>query len=303
MAISLGQNKYFFALIFCYSCYVIATPTIYQHIDKNGVITYTDQALPGSKTVDFNDEIIEHIENQVHLNIAKHAGGETLKIKNDLYAPVEIKLKLEELTNVVGASNKELHWILPARKEIRLVTLAPYDKSKPMHYKPVLSYALGDPRLKPEPYRYPLPWRGGPFYQSQGPSGKFSHNGPKGRYARDISMPEGTPIIAARSGIAIKVENSQTGKGDNPAGNFIRILHSDGTMSVYLHLKRGSISPKEGDKVKVGDFIAFSGNTGRSTGPHLHFVIQRNTGMSVISIPYEFTQPVSSKTIYMENSK
>lgn len=301
MATTSWQNKYFFVSFFCYSFITVAAP-IYQHIDSNGVVTYSDQALPGSKTVDFSDEIIEHIETQVHLNVIKHAGGETLKIKNDLYAPVEITLKLENLDNVVGASNKELHWILPARKEIRLVTLTPYDKSKPMHYKPVFSYALGDPRLKPEPYRYPLPWKGGPFYQSQGPSGKFSHSGPKGRYARDISMPEGTPIIAARSGIVVKVENNQTGQGNNPAGNFIRVLHNDGTMSVYLHLKKGSIYPREGDKVKVGDFIALSGNTGRSTGPHLHFVIQRNVGMSVISIPYEFTQSVSSKTVYRDKS-
>lgn len=301
MATTFKQNKYYALLLFCYGCFSIAAP-IYQRIDNNGVVTYSDQLLPGSKTVDLNDEIIERIENQVHLNTVKHSGGETLKIRNDLYAPVEIQVKLEELDNVIGASNKALHWILPARKEIRLVTLTPYDKSKPMHYKPMLSYALGDPRLKPKSYRYPLPWKGGPFYQSQGPGGKYSHTGPKGRYARDISMPEGTPIIAARSGIVVKVENNQTGQGDNPAGNFIRILHDDGTMGVYLHLKRGSIHPREGDKVKIGDFIALSGNTGRSTGPHLHFVIQRNVGMSVISIPYDFTQPVTSKTIYREET-
>lgn len=293
-------RQVFFASFVFYYCITPVAARIYQHIDANGTVTYSDQPFSGSKVVNFDDEIVENIENQVHLSTVKHAGGETLKIRNDLYAPVEIRLKLEQLDNVVGAANRELHWILPARKEIRLVTLTPYDKSKPMQYKPVLSYALGDPRLKPEPYKYPLPWRGGPFYQSQGPSGKFSHTGPKGRYARDISMPEGTPIIAARSGIVIKVENSQTGKGDNPAGNFIRILHNDGTMGVYLHLKKGSIYLKEGNRVKVGDYIALSGNTGRSTGPHLHFVIQRNVGMSVISIPYEFTQSVSSKTSYRE---
>lgn len=270
---------------------------IYQFIDSNGVVTYTDKKLPGAKRFELNDEIIEHIENQVKLNTVKHAGGETLKIKNELYAPVEIQLTLEDVDNVVGAANKRLHWILPPRKEIRLVTLTPYDRTKPMRYTPKLAYALGDPRMKPKPYRYPLPWRGGPFQQTQGPGGKFSHSGPKGRYARDIGMPEGTPIIAARSGVAVKVENSQTGKGNNPAGNFIRILHDDGTMSVYLHLQKGSIRHKEGQQVKVGEQIALSGNTGRSTGPHLHFVIQRNVGMALESIPYDFTQPVNSRTI------
>lgn len=295
----LKQRYAFYGILLScsYSTFILSAP-IYQYIDSNGVVNYTDQKLPGAKLFELNDEIIEHIENQVKLNTVKHSGGETLKIKNELYAPVEIQLTLEDVDNVVGAANKRLHWILPPRKEIRLVTLTPYDRTKPMRYTPKLAYALGDPRMKPKPYRYPLPWRGGPFQQTQGPGGKFSHSGPKGRYARDIGMPEGTPIIAARSGVVVKVENSQTGKGTNPAGNFIRILHDDGTMSVYLHLQKGSIRHKEGQHVKVGEQIALSGNTGRSTGPHLHFVVQRNVGMALESIPYDFTLPVNSRTIF-----
>lgn len=270
---------------------------IYRYVDSNGVVTYTDQERKGATVLVFNDDIVEHIENSVKLHTIKHAGGETLKIKNELFAPVEIQLTLEETDNVVGAANKKITWILPPRSDIRLVTLTPYDKSKPMKYKPKLNYALGDPRMKPSVYKYPLPWRGGPFKQSQGPGGKYSHTGPKGRYARDIAMPEGTPIIAARAGTVVKVENSQTGRGNNPSGNFIRILHNDGTMSVYLHLKRGSIRAREGQFINVGDRIALSGNTGNSTGPHLHFVVQRNVGMSLESIPFDFSQPVGSKTI------
>lgn len=295
----LKRNRVLLSSLLLYSLfsYTVAAP-VYRYVDNNGVVTYTDKNMPGANVVKFNDEIVEHIENQVKLHTIKHAGGETLKIKNELYAPVEIQLSLENVDNVVGAARKRLHWILPPRKEIRLVTLTPYDRTKPMRYTPKLTYALGDPRAKPQPYRYPLAWRGGPFQQSQGPGGKYSHTGPKGRYARDISMPIGTPIIAARAGVVVKVENNQTGRGNNPAGNFIRILHNDGTMSVYLHLKQGSITQKEGQYVKVGEQIALSGNTGRSTGPHLHFVIQRNVGMALESIPYEFTQPVNSKTIY-----
>lgn len=292
------KQKWSLTTLLLISSTVTLAGPIYQRVDSNGVVIYTDQALPGAKLVNLSDEIVEHIENQVKLTTVKHSGGETLKIHNELYAPVEIELTLEEVENVVGASKKKLHWVLPPRQQIRLVTLTPYDKTKPMHYKPKLAYALGDPRAKMKAYRYPLPWKGGPFFQSQGPGGKFSHSGPKGRYARDISMPERTPIIAARSGIVVSVENNQTGQGTNPAGNFIRILHDDGTMGVYLHLTKGSIRPREGEYVKVGDHIALSGNTGRSTGPHLHFVIQRNVGMALESIPYEFTLPVNSKTIY-----
>ncbi|MGV8287199.1 hypothetical protein ACV34F_30550, partial [Pseudomonas aeruginosa] len=54
-------------------------------------------------------------------------------------------------------------------------------------------------------------WRGGPFRLSQGANGKYSHFTPKGRYAMDIAMPEGTPIIAARGGTVVKIENNQSG--------------------------------------------------------------------------------------------
>lgn len=141
-------------------------------------------------------------------------------------------------------------------------------------------------------YRYPLPWVGGPFRISQGANGGFSHHTAKSRYALDISMPEGTPIIAARAGRVLTVRNDQTGREGDPSGNHVRILHRDGSMSVYLHLQPGSVTVREGQLVQVGTPLARSGNTGHSTGPHLHFVVQRNVGNRVESIPFEFAEPV-----------
>lgn len=143
-------------------------------------------------------------------------------------------------------------------------------------------------------YRYPLPWRGGPFRLSQGPNGTFSHTDAKSRYAMDIAMPEGTPIIAARSGVVVKTENEQIGRGSDASGNFVRVKHDDGTEGVYLHLKQGSVGVRVGQRVAVGSPLALSGNTGNSSGPHLHFVIQRATEAGLVSIPYEFNQPVGA---------
>ena len=173
-------------------------------------------------------------------------------------------------------------------------TLAPLEAGKPMSYKPRLRYAMGDPRLQPQLFRYPLPWLGGPFRLTQGANGKYSHFTRKGRYAMDIAMPEGTPIVASRGGMVVKIENEQSGRGNNPAGNFVRILHDDGTMGVYLHLMKGSVAVREGQRVETGTRIARSGNTGNSTGPHLHFVVQRNVGLAIESIPFDFSQPVNS---------
>ena len=150
------------------------------------------------------------------------------------------------------------------------------------------------PNRPQQAYRYPLPWRGGPFRLTQGPNGAFSHTDSKSRYAMDIAMPEGTPIIAARSGVVVKTENEQAGRGSDASGNFVRVRHDDGTEGVYLHLKQGSVSVRVGQRVAVGNPLALSGNTGNSSGPHLHFVVQRATEAGLVSIPYEFNQPVGA---------
>ncbi len=268
--------------------------TIYKYTDANGVVTYSDQAAPGAQVFVFRDRMVEKLDTQVKLETRKHDAGETLLVRNDLFAPVDIELKLENVENAVGAPTKPIRWVLPPRSQIRLATLAPRDASKPLKYTPKLRHALGDPRLIPKPYKYPLPWRGGPFRLTQGANGQYSHFTPKGRYAVDIAMPEGTPIVAARGGMVVKIENEQSGRGNNPAGNFVRIMHDDGTMGVYLHLMKGSVAVREGQRVERGTRIARSGNTGNSTGPHLHFVVQRNVGLAIESIPFDFSQPVNS---------
>jgi len=277
---------------------LLATPalalTIYKYTDANGVVTYSDQSAPGAQVFVFSDRMVEKLDTQVKLETRKHAAGETLLVRNDLFAPVDIELKLENVVNAVGAPAKPIRWVLPPRSQIRLATLAPRDASKPLKYTPKLRHALGDPRLLPKPYKYPLPWRGGPFRLTQGANGQYSHFTPKGRYAVDIAMPEGTPIVSARGGMVVKIENGQSGRGNNPAGNFVRIMHDDGTMGVYLHLMKGSVAVREGQRVESGTRIARSGNTGNSTGPHLHFVVQRNVGLAIESIPFDFSQPVNS---------
>jgi len=70
--------------------------------------------------------------------------------------------------------------------------------------------------------------------------------------------------------------------------NHVRILHEDGTMALYAHLDLASVSVRPGGRVRAGQLIARSGNTGFSSGPHLHFAIQQNVGMKLISLPFKF---------------
>ncbi len=284
-------------LLFCalaLGCGQVGATTIYKYTDAYGVTSYTDRPTHGAKVFVFADRMTERLDQQVHLDVRKDAGITTFSARNELYAPVEVELRLNNLGNVRAGTPAVVRRVLPARSTIALATLVAQRPGLALRYSQKFRYSLGNPSTSPLGYRYPLPWVGGPFRLTQGPNGTFSHFGPKSRYAMDIAMPVGTPIIAARGGTVVKVENSQGSGGNNPSGNFVRILHDDGTMGVYLHLMQGSVSVREGEHVAVGAPLARSGNTGNSTGPHLHFVVQRNVGLGLESIPFQFNQPVGT---------
>lgn len=283
----------FFCGLFMASTSAVAM-TIYKSTDANGVVSYSDRPSKGSQVFVFQDRMVEHLERQVYLDIKKQKGTDVVFVRNDLYAPVEVALAFTGMSNVRGAPAQTIRRVLPARSNTRLARLTAISGGQPLVYTPQFQYSLGDPGGAAQSYRYPLPWRGGPFRLSQGANGQYSHYGPKNKYAMDIAMPVGTQIIAARAGVVVKTENAQSGRGNDASGNFVRVLHDDGTMGVYLHLKQGSVSVREGQRVMVGSPLALSGNTGNSSGPHLHFVVQRNTGQGLVSIPYQFNQPLGA---------
>ncbi|MCO7514686.1 M23 family metallopeptidase [Pseudomonas guariconensis] len=266
--------------------------TLYTTTDTFGVVSYSYQPSPGARAFVFREPMAERLDSQVRLRAEPFAAGVRFVAHNALFAPVEVELRLERLANAQGGNAPRIvRRVLQARSTQVLSVLMARQGAR-LKYASKFRHALGDPAQRPQAYRYPFPWRGGPFRLTQGPNGRFSHFGPKGRHAMDIAMPEGTPIVAARGGVVVKVENDQSGRGSHPSGNFVRILHPDGTMGVYLHLMRGSVVVGEGQRVAVGELLAKSGNTGNSTGPHLHFVVQRNVGLALESIPYQFDRPI-----------
>lgn len=283
------------SLLFCallVACAPTLASTFYKSTDAQGVVSYSDRPLPGATALVFRERMVERLEGQVKLHAIKFASGVSFSARNDTHAPVEVELRLERLGNAKGAGTRLVRRVVPARSAVLLTVVNALQAGSPVSYQEKFTYALGNPGQRQQAFRYPLPWRGGPFRVTQGANGHYSHFGPKGRYAMDIAMPEGTPIIASRAGVVIKIENNQNGRGTHPSGNYVRILHDDGTMGVYLHLMRGSVVVREGQQVVYGTALAKSGNTGNSTGPHLHFVVQRNVGLALESIPYQFNQPV-----------
>ena len=85
----------------------------------------------------------------------------------------------------------------------------------------------------------------------------------------DIAAVTGTKIVAADNGIVI-----EAGYKSNGYGNIVKIDHQNGFVTYYAHCSKVYVN--EGDVVAKGDKIAAVGNTGRSTGPHLHFEIREN---------------------------
>lgn len=126
-----------------------------------------------------------------------------------------------------------------------------------------------------------------------------SHGGTQ-YYSVDFRMPIGTPVIASRSGEVVNLEMSFQ-EGDRVFGheNLIWIRHVDGTIARYYHLAPNSTRVANGDEVDQGQVIALSGDTGNSTGPHLHFdVTQCLTGLTpgdINTLPCGQTLPLSFK--------
>jgi murein DD-endopeptidase MepM/ murein hydrolase activator NlpD len=96
-----------------------------------------------------------------------------------------------------------------------------------------------------------------------------------GLYAIDFEMPIGTPLIAARGGKVVAVQQSfRDGNDKDLEENFVMIEHDDKTIARYIHIKRGGALVANGDLVQQGQRIAYSGNSGQTGGPHLHFDVQ-----------------------------
>ncbi|MDY7394911.1 M23 family metallopeptidase [Aureibaculum sp. 2210JD6-5] len=101
-------------------------------------------------------------------------------------------------------------------------------------------------------------WRSDPFTKA-----RKMHKG------MDFTAPTGTPIYATGNGVVDRADNNASGFGEH-----IEIDHGFGYKTIYAHLSKYNV--KRGQKVKRGDLIGFVGNTGRSSGPHLHYEVHKN---------------------------
>jgi len=109
----------------------------------------------------------------------------------------------------------------------------------------------------------------------QGVSGAYSHTGSE-QFSLDFAMPEGTPILAAQHGTVARVVDGFTRcclpTERSHETNLVIVLHANGTFASYAHLRSG-ISVKEGQRIRAGELLGYSGSTGYAAMPHLHFSV------------------------------
>ena len=115
-----------------------------------------------------------------------------------------------------------------------------------------------------------------------------AYPGTRGHMGIDFGTPVGTRVVAAMGGKVVQAgldletaNNPQAGYGIH-----VRITHPDGTQAVYGHLS--ACAAQIGQVVQTGEAIGTSGNTGRSTGPHLHFEIRSGASLTQFIDPEPF---------------
>ena len=225
------------------------------------------------------------------LRIEAVDGGHLAWADNRLPGPIEVRLEAGQGTAPPSDPPLPARASVPARGSVVVAWLPTPAASRGSTLQLRLSAVPGSTNARPRDVVYLPPLQQSRHRIDQGFDGGFSHDDEQNRHALDFAAKVGTPVLAARAGLVMQVESdfSKAGLKREAYGgraNFVRILHDDGSMALYAHLATDGVHARVGQRVEAGQRIGLSGNTGFTTGPHLHFVVQVNRGMRLVSIPF-----------------
>jgi len=269
---------------------------LYKYRGENGEWIYTDREPVEEENVEVRELEPSYVAPEFLVSHEFFGKNIEFTAHNEFHAPVEIRLEFVEITGVsFPHPDQILRWVIDPQSDQLLLTLEVLEQASApeIHYR--FEYMPGDPTASHqagEGYQAPFP-SGLDFPITQAYPDAVTHQTLDSIYAVDIAMPIGTDVLAARDGVVFDIASDNYRGGldksrDEQDANIIRILHEDGTFSLYAHLNWNSIRVNPGDRVVAGQYIADSGNTGYSSGPHLHFSVQRNAGLAIESVPFVF---------------
>ena len=271
---------------------------VYKHVDANGITHYSDRP-PAGQSPDMVETLHYRHESQQFVTLRLDGSGQARRALafNRLHGPVEVALAFSRAQNIIAEPALPLTRVIPGQRETELARFQVGEGAGGGQFELGMTGVPGDPAARPDDSLYSLPVAAGSGWRiDQGFNGRFSHHDDQARYAIDINVDEGEPVLAARGGLVMQVEDDFEGAGLDmekfaTRANYVRVLHDDGSMGVYAHLQTDSMLVRAGQRVSVGQTIARAGNTGYSTGPHLHFAVQVNAGMALKSVPFRMAGP------------
>lgn len=200
--------------------------------------------------------------------------GRSYRLNNDEPVPVTVGLTFRQLENLRSPNDDSVRVIVPPHSS-EVVSLDAIRRGRPVHADVAISIDLGSSATQPDAdFVYGVPFGGTARRMLiQGFDGEGTHLGSM-RYSLDFAMPRGTPVLAARGGVVLYLQDGFTEGGADPAllerANIVVIAHTDNTMASYGHLSPG-IEVAVGDTVREGQLLGLSGRTGFAGQAHLHF--------------------------------
>ncbi len=216
---------------------------------------------------------------RVCLERSASARGLSYRIRNRESVPATVTLTFRLLENVRVRQELPIVRTVPPHSNVLVASLDKVTEDRTQDAVPVLQVDLGsDGTVHDDTYLYSMPFGGTePRELTQGYGGRESHMDGM-RYSLDFAMPEGTPVLAAREGSVLHVQDGFTEGGVRlellDKANIVVIAHPDGTMASYGHLRAG-VAVEVGEPVQVGSLLGYSGATGLAGQPHLHFHVGR----------------------------
>jgi murein DD-endopeptidase MepM/ murein hydrolase activator NlpD len=270
---------------------VAGAQQVYRYKDKSGQWVYTDRPPDGQASAQAMSVGTGAASPRIVVQPRSSAAGVALVAVNECRCTVEFGVKA---TGAGGREQAARAVVSPRSEQVLLEVAAPPGTGE---IRFDYGYVIGDPAAvhqPPGPYRAPFA-AARSFPVTQAPPDAVTHRDAGSRHAIDIGMPVGTAVHAAREGLVINVAHKffrgGTTQEVRDEANFVQVLHDDGTTAVYAHLQMNTVRVRPGQRVSRGEYIANSGNTGFSSGPHLHFVVLRNAGLKSESVPVTFAGP------------